>query len=149
MEMLIYALTNPIFDKTPIEYQRWLDNKAEKLSKHGQLQLAQLIIRTDTTSQEFEEAYKIMQKWGINRRDAAQHYINHINGPCNWCIDVYTDLLANRAINLMEDEGISSTSASQQEIQGFGHRTHLEYLGSPEIEKLTQIKLGDFFFQRN
>lgn len=147
--MLIYALTDPRFNKTPEEYQRWLDGEVERLRSQGQVQKSELYRKLNDFPEEFREAQSYMQRWGKTRKEAARNYFSHFKKPCNWCMDIYTDILAMEAVDLMTEEGIDPSKASKETANNFTHMAHLQYLGHPELVKLTEIKLEDIFLHNN
>ena len=141
LEGLLYALTEPRFDKTPKEYQQWIKGEVEKLKMDGHPKEAEVYRIFNDSQEEFEEAYKQMRKFGETREQAARNYLTHFKKPCDQCIDIYTSLLANRVIELMQEQKINPLEASEN-VQGFfSGMAHLEYLGHSEIERITGVKI--------
>ena len=137
-------------DKSFDEYKRWFDSEVERIIGKGQVQLAELYKKSSYSQEQFEQARSYIQRWGINREEAARNYMAHIQGPCNWCIDIYTDILVRDATaDLRLDKNRDSAKSVEEALLEYAHEVHLEYLGNPKLEKLTQIKFGDEFFHLN
>ena len=150
LEMLMFALLNPQIDKGPKEYAKWLDGEVKKMRRNGQPQIAELLRIYSDSQDQIQEAFSYMLRWGANRREAAKNYIAHIERPCNWCIDIYSDILIRDAeADLRRDKKRDLSVSIEKALLDNALDVHLEYLGSPELEKLTGIKFRDRLINLN
>jgi hypothetical protein len=81
-----------------------------------------------------------MLRWGSNRREAARNYTTHFKSPCNWCIDLYTDLIAQISVDRMDEEGIDPNSPRVNELL---QEVHSHYLGSSTLCPGFTVRLDD------
>ncbi len=149
LDKLIYALTSEKFDKTKDEMERELEELKGRLRQKGTSEIAiQSYARILDLTEDDEEARASMLRWGRTRGEAIRHYTTHFKQPCNWCIDIYTDLLADHAVTLMEDEGVDFKNEPDR-VNEYLLNAHLDYLGNPALETGGRIKLDDILRHPN
>ena len=149
LDMLIYALTSEKFDKTPEELQRELEELKEKLRRKGTSEtMIQVYDRFFQFREDDEEARAYMLRWGRNRGQAIRNYIAHFKQPCNQCVDVYIDILADHAFQLMHEEGVDIKDMPER-VDEFLLKAHLYYLGNPALDTGGKIKLDDILRHPN
>lgn len=149
LESLVFALTNPKFDKTPEEWIQKVEEEKEILRKKGYSEkIIEVYGRICGFCEDDKEARAVMLKWGKTRKEAAHNYMTHFASICNWCIDIYTDILEDYVIKRIEKEGID-IDKNPEKVEELMKKAHSEYLENPEVKKLLEIKLEDILFPNN
>jgi hypothetical protein len=131
LDMLIYGLTNPDYDKTRAEIEKEMKEGIKILRERGESEDAiRLYQMTLTFDEEDEKTLEYMQRWGDNRRRAARRFRIHFMSPCDHCIGLYRQLLEESTQESIRMSRLDPATITSKILRGLKANEHFDRLGS-------------------